>query len=96
MVWWASPIRKHSYASTPLIRHTMAIEMRSGAAPEAEINGLIGHRAYGGKAEIYAKYRPDYLGQAVAVIDGYTDVLRASCVLEPGCLPERKSRKKKP
>lgn len=78
------------------IRHTMATEMRAKAVPEAEINGFIGHRAYGGKTEIYAKYRPDYLGQAMAVIDGYMDVLRASCVLEPGYLPERKARKKEP
>jgi integrase len=78
------------------IRHTMATEMRAKAVPEAEINGFIGHRAYGGKTEIYAKYRPDYLGQAVAVIDGYMDALRVSCVPDPGYLPERKARKKEP
>ena len=78
------------------IRHTMATEMRAQAVPEAEIAGFIGHRAYGGKTEVYAKYRPDYLGQAVAAIDGYMGRLRASCVLEPGYLPERKAQKKEP
>lgn len=78
------------------IRHTMATEMRAQAVPEAEINGFIGHRAYGGKTEVYAKYRPDYLGHAVAVIDGYMDRLRARCVLEPGHMPEKRARKKEP
>jgi integrase len=64
------------------IRHTMATELRAADVPEAEIQGFLGHRAYGGKTEIYAKYRPDYLGKAVAAIDGYMDRLRVSCVLE--------------
>jgi len=63
------------------IRHTMATELRAAGVPEAEIQGFLGHRAYGGKTEIYAKYRPDYLGQAVTAIDGYMARMRASCVL---------------
>jgi integrase len=63
------------------IRHTMATELRAAGVPEAEIQGFLGHRAYGGKTEVYAKYRPDYLGHAVQAIDGYMDGLRASCVL---------------
>lgn len=62
------------------IRHTMATELRAEGVPEAEIQGFLGHRAYGGKTEVYAKYRPDYLGQATAAIDGYMDRVRASCV----------------
>lgn len=65
------------------IRHTMATEMRAANVPEAEIDGFLGHKAYSGKTEIYAKYRPDFRSQAVAVIDGYMDRLRASCVLDP-------------
>lgn len=53
------------------IRHTMATELRAAAVPEPEIQGMLGHRAYGGKTEIYAKYRPDYLGEAVKAIDAY-------------------------
>lgn len=63
------------------IRHTMATELRAAGVPEAEIQGFLGHRAYGGKTEVYAKYRPDYLGQAVAAIDGYMTRVRTSRVL---------------
>ncbi len=63
------------------IRHTMATELRAAGVPEAEIQGMLGHRAYGGKTEVYAKYRPDYLGQAAEVIDGYMGRLRVSVVL---------------
>lgn len=63
------------------IRHTMATELRAAGVPEAEIQGFMGHRAYSGKTEVYAKYRPDYLGQAAAAVDAYMDRVRASCVL---------------
>lgn len=63
------------------IRHTMATELRAAGVPEAEIQGFLGHRAYGGRTEVYAKYRPDYLGQAVEVIDGYMSRVRVTCVL---------------
>lgn len=62
------------------IRHTMATEMRKQGVPEADIQGFLGHRAYRGRTEDYAKYRPEYLGQAVAVINSYMDRLRSSCV----------------
>ena len=63
------------------IRHTMATELRAANVPEAEIQGFLGHKAYGGKTEVYAKYRPDYLGEAVAAIDGYMARVRVTCVL---------------
>jgi integrase len=63
------------------IRHTMATELRAANVPEAEIQGFLGHRAFGGKTEVYAKYRPDYLGEATAAIDAYVGRVRASCVL---------------
>lgn len=63
------------------IRHTMATELRAAGVPEAEIQGFLGHKAFGGRTEVYAKYRPDYLGQAVGVIDGYMSRVRATCVL---------------
>lgn len=78
------------------IRHTMATEMRAKNVPEAEIDGFLGHKAYGGVTEVYAKYRPDFRSQAVAVIDGYMEGLRASCVLDEGYVPDRKARKKEP
>ena len=63
------------------IRHTMATELRAAGVAEAEIQGMLGHRAYSGKTEVYAKYRPDFLRAATAVIDGYMGRLRSSCVL---------------
>lgn len=63
------------------IRHTMATELRAANVPEAEIQGFMGHKAFSGKTEVYAKYRPDYLGEAVGAIDRYMDRVRASCVL---------------
>jgi integrase len=65
-----------------VIRHTMATHLRAKDAPEAEIQGFLGHKAYSGKTEVYARYRPNYLGLAVAAIDGYFAELRVSCVLE--------------
>lgn len=62
------------------IRHTMATELRAAGVPEAEIQGVLGHKAYGGKTEVYAKYRPDYLGSAVPVIERYMERLRSSGV----------------
>ena len=64
------------------IRHTMATELRTQGVPEAEIQGFLGHKAHGGKTEVYARYRPDYLSQAVGVIDRHMATLRASCVLK--------------
>jgi len=60
----------------------MATHLRAENVPEVGIQEFLGHSAYSGKTEVYARYRPDYLGQAVAAIDGYMNGLRASCVLE--------------
>ena len=60
----------------------MATHLRTENVPEAEIQGFFGHKAYDGKTEVYAKYHPDHLGQAVKAIDGYMEGLRVSCVLE--------------
>ena len=60
----------------------MATHLRAENVPEVEIRRFLGHRAYSGKTEVYARYRPDCLGQAVAAIDGYIASLRVSCVLE--------------
>jgi integrase len=62
------------------IRHTLATELRAADVPEAEIQGFLGHKAFGGKTEVYAKYRPDYLGEATTAIDSYMARVRASCV----------------
>lgn len=61
------------------IRHTMATELRAKGVPEAEIQGFLGHRAFGGKTEVYAKYRPDFLGAAVGVIDAYAGRVLVAC-----------------
>lgn len=60
------------------IRHTMATELRTAAVPEAEIQGFMGHRAYSGKTEGYAKYQPDYLSQATMTIDEYLGRVRVT------------------
>lgn len=62
------------------VRHTMATELRAAGVPEAEIQGFLGHKAFSGKTGVYAHYRPDYLSQALPVIDGYMARLRVSCV----------------
>lgn len=63
------------------IRYTVASELRAMDVPDAEIQGMLGHRAYAGKTEVYAKYRPGYLGKACEAIDEYMKSLRVSCVL---------------
>ena len=67
------------------IRYTMATELRRRGVPEAEIQGMLGHRAFKGPTEVYARFRPDYLGHAARAIDDYMGALRSSCVLvSPG------------
>jgi hypothetical protein len=79
------------------VRHTMATELRKRAVPAWEVAGFLGHKSEG-ITERYAKYAPDYLGQAVQAIDQFfvelqpllkqslvfKEGLRVSCVLEPG------------
>jgi integrase len=67
------------------LRHTMATEMRAGDVPEWEVKGMLGHSA-DRTTERYAKYRPDYLGKAVAAIDAYFDDLRAEFSRELSCV----------
>ena len=62
------------------IRHTMATEMRTNGVSEADIQGFLGHRAYGGRTEVYAKYRPEYLDHAARVVNDYMVNLRSTCV----------------
>lgn len=80
-------LRRRAYLGEDVVpktvRHTMATELRAANVPEAEIAGMLGHRAFGGKTEVYAKYRPDYLGQAARAVDAYMGRVRASCVLAP-------------
>lgn len=62
------------------IRHTMATWLRSQDAPEAEIEGMLGHRAFKRTTGVYAKYRPDYLGKARVAIDAYmVKILESAC-----------------
>lgn len=67
------------------VRYTVATELRRRGVPEAEIQGMLGHRAFKGPTEVYARFRPDYLGHAARAIDDYMGALRSSCVLvSPG------------
>ncbi|MDH3691318.1 MAG: site-specific integrase [Gammaproteobacteria bacterium] len=77
------------------VRHTMATELRKRAVPAWEVSGFLGHKSHG-STDRYAKYAPDYLGQAVQAIDQYFfelqplvkqtlvfgEGVRVSCVLE--------------
>jgi integrase len=59
------------------LRHTMATELRARNVPEWEVMGMLGHKSRQARtSERYAKYRPDYLGEAVRAIDGYFAELR--------------------
>ncbi len=54
------------------VRHTMATELRKRGVPPWEVSGMLGHKSGGyATTEIYAKYDPDFMGKAVAAIDGY-------------------------
>ncbi len=80
----ASYGRGQAYPRTPfrkVIRHTMATELRAAGVSAEDIQGMLGHRAYGGITDVYAKYRPDYMADAVRAIDAYMGRLRVSCVL---------------
>lgn len=57
------------------IRHTMATALRAADVSEAEIQGMLGHKAYSGKTEVYAKFRPNFLGKASVAISEYMDAL---------------------
>ena len=59
------------------IRHTMAVWLREQGVPEWECPGVIGHRLPGYcTTEIYARYRPDYLGEAAKAIDAFVTAAR--------------------
>ena len=50
----------------------MATELRRRGVSVWEVAGMLGHKTAGYRTtEIYAKYDPDYLGQAVKAIDAY-------------------------
>ena len=51
------------------VRHTVATELRARGVPELEIMGVLGHEMSKSVTGRYAKYRPDYQGQAKAALD---------------------------
>jgi len=62
------------------IRHTMATELRKRAVPSWEVSGMLGHQSAGFRTtEIYAKYDPSYLGQAVRAIEAW--FIELNCLL---------------
>jgi integrase len=74
------------------LRSTMATELRARGVPEWEVGGMLGHKSATARTtERYAKFRPNYLGEAVRAIDAYFSELladfgrrladRAPCVL---------------
>ena len=59
------------------LRHTMATELRARGVPEWEAMGIMGHKSPSARTtEVYAKFRPDYLGEAVRAIDAYFAEMR--------------------
>jgi integrase len=54
------------------LRSTMATELRARGVPEWEVGGMLGHKSATARTtERYAKFRPNYLGEAVRAIDAY-------------------------
>ncbi len=49
-------------------RHTMGRELARRGVPDWEIKGMMGH-SQGGMTDVYAPYRPEYLGKAREAID---------------------------
>jgi hypothetical protein len=66
----------------------MATELRARGVPEWEVRGILGHKSNEARtAERYAKYRPDYLSQAIKAIDAYFgDLKREFSALLPDCV----------
>jgi integrase len=70
------------------LRHTMGAELRTRNVPEWEVMGIMGHKSKAARTtERYARFRPDYLGQAVGAIDAYFgDLKRDHEILLPASL----------
>jgi integrase len=70
------------------LRHTMGAELRARTVPEWEVMGIMGHRSKAARTtERYARFRPDYLGEAVRAIDAYfADMRREHEALLPASL----------
>jgi integrase len=76
------------------LRHTMATELRTRGVPEWELQGMLGHKSPNARTtERYAKFRPDYLSEAVEAIDNYFAELKAdfASLLGPVLNPVRAS-----
>jgi integrase len=52
-----------------VIRHSVACWMAEGGIPMSEIAAFLGHKDSRVTERVYAKYSPDYLRRAVAVLD---------------------------
>ena len=59
----------------------MATELRARGVSEWEAMGMLGHKSQARTTERYAKFRPDYLNEAVKAIDAYFTDLRAASAL---------------
>ena len=60
------------------IRYTMATELKKRGVKPWEVSGMLAHTTGGYRTtKRYAKYAPDYMGQAVQAIDDYFQDLRA-------------------
>lgn len=57
-----------------VLRHTVATELRRRGVPHWEVSGQIGHKK-AGTSEIYAKFDPEYLGQARVALDAWANDL---------------------
>ncbi len=55
-------------AEPKTIRHTIATRLRGMGVPAAEVSGLLGHQAFKGVTNVYAKYDPAYLKKAKAAL----------------------------
>ena len=60
------------------IRHTLATLLRSRGIPQEQISALLGHAYANRTTAVYAKYDPDYLREAAAMLSTIWKEIRAA------------------
>ena len=70
--------------SPKTFRHTVAVELRRRNVSEWECQGILGHRGESSVTEMYARYRPDHLGEAAKAICAFVrEVVQQGAVNTP-------------
>ena len=69
--------------SPKTFRHTVAVELRRRGVSEWECQGILGHRGESPVTEMYARYRPDHLGEAAAAICAFVEAVQQGAANTP-------------